>query len=490
MRILWIFTVVFVMMTVILPSANAEVVINEILIQPGSTGELLAYYMMEWVELFNDGPASQNVGGWVLTDREAVTRATLPVWAVPEGAYLTVHFGEGDDDVDFSDGEGHYYVGDVPEYFDTDNDECALYSGAPSAVTIVDFVAWGHSMDYMSGMASLHAVSAGIWSSMEFVSTETLDAVDHLRRAFDGFDTDSPDDFLIHKWRWIVQHGSQQPSNPIQQSPVNNRVITETMPTFDWYDVESVDSYRLQVIPDTSYSSPIIDIDGLESSEYTPDFALPGNIYTWRVSGEVGGEPSRWSDGSVVFVEDGSWTISQQGGFGVASCPHLYQRKDSKLLCICKTWRDTTAWKLTRPGCFENTPDPWDAPHPNGYQQNTPQHALNYCVRASIAMINHKLGGDLLEDRISYYFFNEWLDVIPGPEGDLGHGWGVDPPDSNTQEEDGLSWALSGATIDVKAKPTLSYFSFDSIKTWIDQLDCFMARVPGHMMVRCIYSMH
>ncbi|MBU1706505.1 lamin tail domain-containing protein [bacterium] len=487
MRSIWAIAFTFSMMMLVIPLADAEVVINELSVEPGSTGELLGYYMMEWVELFNDGPDNY-VGGWILTDREAVTRATLPVWTMPGGAYLTVHFGEGVDDDDFSDGEGHYFVGDVPEYYDMENGECALYNGAPSAGTIVDFVAWGHSTGYMPGIASTHALIAGIWSSMEYVSTDNLNAVDHLGRAFDGFDTDGPGDFIIHSWQSMLQHGSQQPSNPIQISPVCNRVITETMPTFDWYDVESVDSYRLQVIPDTHYNSPIIDIDGIESSEYTPDFSLPGNIYTWRVSGDFGDDSTRWSREWSMFVDDGSWPVIDQGGMGVDSCPHLYQRKDSKLLCISHIWY-YGGWQFSRPGCLENTQDPWDAPHPNGFQQTGPQHGLNYCVRASIAMINHKLGGDLLQDRISYYFFHEWQDFIPGPEGDLGHSMGCYPPDSNSHEEDGLSWALNGATIDVKAKPTPNSFSFDSVKTWIDQLGCFMARDLGHMFVINAYTL-
>ena len=481
MRRIWAFAFIVTMIMLVIPSANAGIVINELSVEPGSTGEILDEYMMEWVELFNDGPASQNVGGWILTDRQAVTRATLPFWIIPEGAYLTVHFGEGDDDDDFSDGEGHYYVGDVPEYYDTENGECALYSGAPSAGSIIDFVAWGHSMDYMSGMASLHAVSAGIWPSMEFISTDTLKAVDHLSRAFDGFDTDAPGDFIMHKWQWMLQYGSQQPSNPVQQSPMDNRVITETMPTFDWFDVESVDSYRLQVIPDTSYSSPIVDIDGLEVSEYTPGFPLPGNVYTWRVSGEVGGDSSRWSREWLLFIDDGSWVVSEQGGRERTTCPFLYQRKDSKLLCI---------WFNSRPGCPETGLEPWDAALPNNFWSVQRQnHGSNYCVRASIAMINHHLGGDLLQDRISYYLFREWMDRYPGPEGDLGHAFGCDLPTTSTQEKDGLSWALDSASIDVKSKPMGQVsISFDSITTWIDQLDCFMARIPGHMMVIDAYT--
>ncbi len=489
MRSTWTIAILFVMMTIFLPSAYAGIVINELSIEPGSTGELLGDYMMEWVELFNDG-TDYYVGGCVLTDRDAVIRASLPVWTIPEGAYLMVHFGEGDDDVDFSDDVGHYFVGNVPEYYDTENGECGLYDGAPSAGTIVDFVAWGHSTQYVPGTASSHALIAGIWSSMEFVSTDNLNAVDHLGRAFDGLDTDTPGDFIIHSWQSMLQHGSQQPSNPVQLSPLDNRVITETMPTFDWSDVESVESYRLQVFPDTSSSSPEIDIGGLEFSEYTPDFPLYSDIFSWRVAGEIDGELTHWSPEWLVFIDDDSWPVSQQGGFGAASCPHLFQRKDSKLLCISDLWY-YEGWNFKRPGCLETTQDAWDIPHPDGVPSIWGwAHSNNYCVRASITMINHKLGGDLLEDRVSYYLFREWRDIIPGPEGDLGHSVGCYPPDSNSHEEDGLSWALDSAFIDVRSKPTgQASISFDSIKTWIDQLDCFMTRTPGHMVVIDAYTL-
>lgn len=76
-------------------------------------------------------------------------------------------------------------------------------------------------------------------------------------------------------------------------------------------------------------------------------------------------------------------------------------------------------------------------------------------------MINHYYGGNISQDRISYYEYGELHRKYHNPpETDLGHGLGfcVD------MATEALSWALNNATIThVKEMPT-----FNQIKKWID----------------------
>jgi hypothetical protein len=113
------------------------VVINEIMFDPEGPDA-----GNEWVELYNLSDTSPNIGGWVISNRDASLDAVLPAWDFPPNTYLIVHFGFGANDSDFSDGMGECHTGNSVEVFDNARDRCGLYMGSPSSDTILDFVAW------------------------------------------------------------------------------------------------------------------------------------------------------------------------------------------------------------------------------------------------------------------------------------------------------------------------------------------------------------
>ena len=78
-----------------------HVVINEVMYQPQSSD-------LEWVEIYNSTAISTNLSAWQLTNRVITATVTLPDWLIPPGAYLTVYFGSGSSDNDFSDSRGEY----------------------------------------------------------------------------------------------------------------------------------------------------------------------------------------------------------------------------------------------------------------------------------------------------------------------------------------------------------------------------------------------
>ena len=156
-----------------------------------------------------------------------------------------------------------------------------------------------------------------------------------------------------------------------------------------------------------------------------------------------------------------------KGGIGIAAqidlgIAHELQRKDTNMLCL-EACRETGAYA-------------WDSPHAN---HAAGEHGDRYCVRASIRMINAYYGGNLTQDRITYYTVIEWPDSNKqdiGPEFELWHDHG--------SGHEALPWALGFAYddkskfIEVGSRPT-----YAQIKSWIDAARPIRVSVPGHSMV-------
>jgi len=467
----WIFALLIFVGAINATGLPASVVINEILFLPGMAGAEIPGYDHPWVELLNNDHLPVNVEGWTLTNRSGIVLAVLPDWEIPGGCYLTIHFGTGTDDSDFSDGVGHFWIEKPFDgVFDPADGECAVYAGLPGVETIVDFVAWSARGTHTSGIALEHAIDAGIWTLGDFLDTSELLPADTIGRIFNGYDTDRAMDWWVLPWTEFVRPGITQPENPLQYFPEKNIVTTDTTPTFDWADVPWVDSYRLQVDNDPDFGSPILDISGLTDSAYTPADPLPSDIYFFRIAGLVGDEETRWSAAWLFMVDAGDLEIISIEE--PESCPFFWQRKDTNLLCLYDMRYEFFGPVCTRPGCAEGGPARWDGPHPE--RQPWLPHNRWYCCRAAIAMVNARYGGNLSQDRISYHTCHNDL---PGPEGDLGHDRGY----TAHEVRDTLSWALNGAPIDHRHKP--SGFGFDELSQWIKDLDCFVAAIPGHCLV-------
>jgi hypothetical protein len=185
-----------------LDSHAQQVLVNEVMFFPDAD-DTTHERNHEWVELYNYGDGVA-IGGWAISNSDASQDAVLPAWDFPASTYLVVHFTTGTNDNDFSDGQGHYYAGEA-EVFSETMDECALYTGTPSASTIIDFMNWSESFSYTPGQAHDYAVPADIWPDGDFFTpVDTADIYaqiawvipgESVGRDSSGTDSDSPADW-------------------------------------------------------------------------------------------------------------------------------------------------------------------------------------------------------------------------------------------------------------------------------------------------------
>ena len=86
-------------------------------------------------------------------------------------------------------------------------------------------------------------------------------------------------------------------NTPNLLSPGNNSTISTLQPLFDWSDVSSATSYRLQISGNSSFTEIILDTSGLSSSQYTSSsvFLTDSSSYYWRVRGMNATDTTDWS---------------------------------------------------------------------------------------------------------------------------------------------------------------------------------------------------
>ena len=85
------------------------------------------------------------------------------------------------------------------------------------------------------------------------------------------------------------------PPAPALISPANNSFGVSLTPLLDWADVSGATSYELQVAADSLFTSPVINLTGLASSQYTVTTPLTNcTVYYWRVRAN-NGLPGPWS---------------------------------------------------------------------------------------------------------------------------------------------------------------------------------------------------
>lgn len=158
---------------------------------------------------------------------------------------------------------------------------------------------------------------------------------------------------------------------------------------------------------------------------------------------------------TATFPNASSIQLSTENDLGIQP---IQQRKDTKMLCL--------------QGCPLTGSHAWDIAHPN----RGCVHDDWYCVRASIAMINHYYGGNLSQDRISYYEFEELhRNLYNPPETDLGHSRGLDVG----MAAEALSWALNNVSIEHQTGKPL----YEQIVQWINSGRPIMRTWGAHYTV-------
>jgi len=84
---------------------------------------------------------------------------------------------------------------------------------------------------------------------------------------------------------------------PTLISPINGASSVTLTPLIDWSDVSGATSYNLQVATNPGFSTPVIDLSSLPSSQYqVPSGILQANtLYYWRVSASNSNGTSAWA---------------------------------------------------------------------------------------------------------------------------------------------------------------------------------------------------
>jgi len=245
---------------------------------------------------------------------------------------------------------------------------------------------------------------------------------------------------------WEIRHNLYPPAPPNQEPVLTNGYVDPdpgyTSETFSYY---------------VHYSDP----DGDPPTQ--KEVCIDGS--SWHQMGLYSGSDSNgWyryqttlSEGTHDFFfkfSDGEFVVYDPSlGSPPHSGPTVWKTND---LDIAPKLQHKDTGML----CLEGDPltgdHAWDSEHVS----TGCDHCDSYCVRASISMINSYYGGDLSQDRISFYVFHERSNNL-NPESDLGHGQGF----SYFETKDALSWALNGATgiFHAYGKPT-----FEQIKSAID----------------------
>jgi hypothetical protein len=427
---------------------------------------------LAFVEVYNKSAVGVSLSNHSLLRRDGSTVATLPSLTLPAKGFLTVLFGPGVDDTDFSDGEGTFYTQGVNDGVFEAEDELGLYGGAAGPATIIDFVAWSGTGSYAGGIPHGHAVSASIWTSGAFVDTsgfspeqgEDDDMNGVLGLTPTGYDTNSVTDWRQYDWETYFVGSLHTAPNPMQVSPADGVTVETALVTFQWAHMPAAVSYQLLVDNNADFSSPETNITLSGESATVP---VADGESTWRVE-------SSDASGTVLVDPKSGYKIARTTQVTTPQVPitRLIQHKDTGMLCIV---RGGTYRRGDNGGCSE-TPSargPWDAAHPEGHARSGCPHCSHYCARAAIAMINHQRGGNLSQDRISHELFK---DDLTGPEGDLGHKLGAD---NFLRVDQTLAWALNGATV----THTLSNPDFDEIRTEIDAGRVIMVGSVGHAMI-------
>lgn len=146
-------------------SARGQILINEVLFYPDpASADFVSSHA--WLELYNAGSDPVDLTGWSVSNGGGINGAavrSLPGVLLPAGAYLVLHFSDGQNQLDFTGGSGDYFTGDSTDvpFWSVDSDAAALYSPAG----IADFVNWRRGPAVIqAGAAELDAVAAGIWT--------------------------------------------------------------------------------------------------------------------------------------------------------------------------------------------------------------------------------------------------------------------------------------------------------------------------------------
>lgn len=419
-----------------------------------------------------------NIHGWHLRDGDG-NDYDLPFGlgtAAPGVRILVLYDGKGPglDDLDHSDGLATVHTPPgLTNPFESAGDQLSLFDAANK---LVDFVAWGQP----AGSDDDAAAAAALWTAGNFVvydggtgagqvnapnapnrsigvwHSETGAAAAGNENAWYGYAEWSstpgalnPPPAPLHS---LVPDDATIGIGPDASLTAADAAINFSMVELRWTGADTKLNFQVELLdPDTM-------LPAAQRATALPGIALElgEGTHLWRVrSVDSKGNFSAWLGPFKVNVVD----LGQFTGLGtlkklLKTSEYKIQHKDSTMLDIGGGENNVVG--SGNPGDRRYPDDRrWDGEHVDA--NGAPRFGWNgidnwYCVRASTAMINDYFGGNLTQDRLSMYAFEQLADNWYGspvslrgiPENDLGFAIGIG---SYSIQEKVLSWALGGVGV-------------------------------------------
>lgn len=437
-----------------------------------------------------------DISGWELTDGDGntyVIPAALP--PVPPRAFVRILFdgqGSGADDYSFDDGLAVLHSGQsLINVFEDAADQVALYAGdARNSDSVRGFVAWGDD----PGAADDDAVAAGLWPEGQYlVFAASAGLVADWDADLNLRPNESVGRYADAATGWAVyREGELSPGapNPIPlpafAEPADGGAVDAADVVVAWSVIPGAAAYDFQLSATTDFAASQVDTT-LPFPDYHHPSALTPGTYYWRTRTQhADGTHSAWTAPSALNAVDltGSGRASVQAET-VLGIDWQVQHKDTYLLDLSEQGDNTR----TGEGA-------WDAPHPE--DRRVVEHDDHYCQVASMSMIASYYGGDISQDRLSYYAIREYPDSSRGldPNRDCSPDPAACRPDVKDDFWGGRNKGLEAATwmlgyayddwSDIDRQnydPPTTTLSFGEIRTWIDAGRPLMVIKPGHVMV-------
>lgn len=431
------------------------------------------------------------IGGWQLTSQAGLLYtipADLP--PVPPGGYVLIYLdgqGPAADQLQFVHGVAKLHTpSGVVNRLDDVADQLALYTGSThSPATIRDFVAWGAPPQNADD-----AIVAGLWSASAYLDfapsggyVAAEDAALQLQPneavgRFPGYD----DTWSIYRSDQLTPGAANPVPNPAFSRPANGDIVDAANVVLGWSVMPHAVRYHVQIAAAADFANPIVNTT-TEYADYHHNGLLgPGTVY-WRVRTETDtGNLGPWSLPLAIETVDFGVTAAATNAEKTLGITWQVQHKDTPLLDLSQYNH------LSGDGA-------WDAPHPDTHRVT--EHDNHYCQVAGMSMIASYYGGDISQERLSYYAIREYPDSQRG----------LDPdrictfPDKCTPDLmddfwagrnkglEALAWSLGYtwndySQIEMHAyDPPTTTIAFNDIRTWIDANRPLLVAIPGHIMV-------
>ena len=98
----------------------------------------------------------------------------------------------------------------------------------------------------------------------------------------------------------LFQQLKSQPLSLIY--PTDNFITSDTSITFEWNNVDTYNTYNIQIDTNANFSQILIDSNGILSNSILIDNLTVGKMYYWRVRGLDGVDSTNWSNARNFII--------------------------------------------------------------------------------------------------------------------------------------------------------------------------------------------